>query len=88
MPDVRSTRLPIPHLFMVLTIGFFAVMLLSAFVPAPADDGRSAVGGPSSELGGAPAASAGCRADMDGWHTSCPGEVAVGGSGGSLAGGR
>jgi hypothetical protein len=56
MPAVRSTRLPVPHLFMILAIGFFAVMLLSAFVPAPADDGRSAVVGPSSELGGVPAA--------------------------------
>jgi hypothetical protein len=57
MPASRSTRLPVPHLFMVLSIGFFAVMLLSAFVPAAADDGRSAVVGPSSALVGVPAAS-------------------------------
>jgi 23S rRNA (cytidine2498-2'-O)-methyltransferase len=29
MPAVRSTRLPVPHLFMVLAIGFFAVMLVT-----------------------------------------------------------
>jgi len=38
MPEVVSSRLPIPHVFMVLTIGTFALMTVSAFAPAAADD--------------------------------------------------
>ena len=38
MPEVISSRLPIPHVFMVLTIGIFALMTVSAFAPALADD--------------------------------------------------
>lgn len=30
MPEVSSTRLPVPHLFMVVTIGLFALMMVSA----------------------------------------------------------
>lgn len=39
MPDAISSRLPIPHVFMALTIGVFALMTVSAFAPAAANEG-------------------------------------------------
>lgn len=41
MPEVGSARLPVPHLFMVVSIGSFALMMVSAFAPAAADGGGS-----------------------------------------------
>lgn len=52
MPEVISSRLPIPHVFMVLTIGIFALMTVSAFAPALADDRVATATG--QELAGAP----------------------------------
>ncbi len=45
MFDVSSSRLPIPHLFMVLTVGIFALMTVAAFAPAWADDQAAAADG-------------------------------------------
>ncbi len=46
MPEVIAPRLPVPHLFMVASIGSFAVMMVSAFAPAAADDGAQGAAAP------------------------------------------
>ena len=50
MPEVISSRFPIPHLFMVLTIGVFVLMTVSAFAPAQAEDRVATAAGPGAEL--------------------------------------
>lgn len=67
MPAGSSARLPIPHLFMVLSIGFFVVMMVSAFAPAAADGGVS----PAAAPGSAPA-------EMSARSTGCTGGATVG----------
>lgn len=62
MPEVNPARLPVPHLFMVVSIGFFALMMVSAFAPAQADGGATA----ATESGSAPA-------EASAWSTGCTG---------------
>lgn len=74
MPEVSSTRLPVPHLFMVLSIGFFVLMMVTAFMPAGADDGGSTIVGPGVVAGEVSAPSIGCTGATDAWDPSCAGE--------------
>jgi hypothetical protein len=48
MPEAISSRLPIPHVFMALTIGAFALMTVSAFAPAAANEGVATATGQGS----------------------------------------
>ncbi|MFO7777420.1 MAG: hypothetical protein R6V28_03610 [Nitriliruptoraceae bacterium] len=67
MPEVSAARLPVPHLFMVVSIGFFALMMVSAFAPAQADGGAT----PVTDGGSAAAETAGWSSGCVGGDASC-----------------
>ncbi len=50
MSHSALTRLPVPHLFMVLSFGIFALMVLLTFAPATAGETDPAATGPQPDV--------------------------------------
>lgn len=77
MPEVSPARLPVPHLFMVVSMGFFSLMMVTAFAPAAADGGGSGAAAPRSAPVETSARASGCTAGATDGDASCVVEMTM-----------